>query len=72
MFIDSSAVVQGKGDVTELMGNEQCIYLVSGKHQFLARVDPRTKANPGQEMELVFDMANLHAFDPESGKAISD
>ena len=70
--IASSAVVQAKVDVTELMGNELFVYLVSGKHYFLARVDPRTKARPGQDIELIFNMGNLHAFHPGSGKAISD
>ena len=70
--IASSAVVPAKVDVTELMGNELFLYLVSGKHQFLARVDPRTRTVPGQDVELVFTMANLYAFHPESGKVISD
>ncbi len=70
--IDTSAAVPARVDVIELMGNELFIYLVSGKHQFLARVDPRAKARPGQDIELVFNMANLHSFDPTSGKAISD
>ncbi|MDP2932449.1 MAG: sn-glycerol-3-phosphate ABC transporter ATP-binding protein UgpC [Chloroflexota bacterium] len=68
--IDSSAVVPAKVDVIELMGNELFIYLASSKSQFLARVDPRAQAQPGQDMEVVFNMANLHAFDLETGKAI--
>jgi multiple sugar transport system ATP-binding protein len=68
--ISSSAVVSAKVDVIELMGNKLFIYLISGEHQFLARVDPRTEARPGQEIELVFNMANLHAFDPETDKAV--
>ena len=31
-------------DVTELMGNEIFLYLLTGKKQFIARVDPRTHA----------------------------
>jgi multiple sugar transport system ATP-binding protein len=69
--IDPSAAVRAKVDVIELMGNELFIYLVSGKGQFLARVDPRAKARPGQDTELVFNLANLHAFDTKSEKAIS-
>jgi multiple sugar transport system ATP-binding protein len=70
--IDNMAMVLARVDVIELMGNELFIYVVSGKHQFLARVDPRAKARPGQDIELVFNMANLHAFNTTSGKAISD
>jgi multiple sugar transport system ATP-binding protein len=70
--IDTTAIVPARVDVIELMGNELFIYLVSGTHQFLARVDPRAKARPGQDIALVFNMTNLHAFDTISGKAISD
>jgi multiple sugar transport system ATP-binding protein len=69
--IDASAVVAAKVDVIELMGNELFIYLAGGGGQFLARVDPRTKTRPGQDIELVFNMANMHAFDTASGRAIS-
>jgi multiple sugar transport system ATP-binding protein len=69
--IDTSATVVARVDVIELMGNELFIYMVSGNNQFLARVDPRVKAHPGQDIELVFNMANLHAFDLETGKVIS-
>ncbi len=69
--IVASAIVHSRVDITELMGNELFLYLISGKHQFLARVDPRTKAKPGEDIDLVFNMGNLHAFDSKTGKAIS-
>ena len=68
--ISTSAVVPAKVDVIELMGNELFVYLVSEKQQFLARVDPRTKAQPGQDVEVIFNMANMHAFDPKTGKTM--
>jgi len=42
------ANVSTKVDVTELMGNEIYLYLVSGKHNFVARVDPRTRFKVGE------------------------
>jgi multiple sugar transport system ATP-binding protein len=57
-------------DVTELMGNEIFLHLVEGGKPFLARVDPRTRARPGQEVQVVFDMARMHAFDSETKQAI--
>jgi multiple sugar transport system ATP-binding protein len=69
--INASAAMSAKVDVIEMMGNELFIYLVSGDYRFLARVDPRSKARPGQGIELIFNMANLHAFDIDTGKAIS-
>ncbi len=58
--------VDTKVDVTELMGNEIFLYLVHGKHNFVARVDPRTRVNMGDEMRVVFNMANFHIFDPKA------
>ncbi|HNW95513.1 MAG TPA: sn-glycerol-3-phosphate ABC transporter ATP-binding protein UgpC [Anaerolineaceae bacterium] len=56
--------VDVKVDVTELMGNEIFLYLVNGEHNFIARVDPRTTAHFGDEMQVVFNMDNYHIFDP--------
>ena len=58
--------VKVKVDVTELMGNEIFLYLVNGKHQFIARVDPRTRVEVGQDFEVVFNMDNFHIFDPST------
>ncbi len=57
-------------DVTEMMGNEVNVYLKVKDHSFLARVDPRTSARPGQLLQVVFDIDRLHAFDPETEQAI--
>ena len=67
-----TAPVDGKVDVTELMGNEIFLHMVTkdGEQPFLARVDPRTKARPGNELRVAFDMSKVHAFDPETQKAI--
>jgi len=48
------------------MGNEFYLHMLSGDKQFLARVDARTAARPGQEIELVFNMAKMHIFDLET------
>lgn len=53
-----------------MMGNEIFLYLLMGEKPFLARVDPRTKARPGQEIQVVFNMAKMHAFDPATEKNI--
>jgi multiple sugar transport system ATP-binding protein len=57
-------------DITELMCNEIMLFLKSGKHDFVARVDPRTKVGIGQEMQVVINMDNMHIFDRETEKAI--
>jgi multiple sugar transport system ATP-binding protein len=57
-------------DVTELMGNEIYLYLLTGKKQFIARVDPRTQARPGEQIDLVINMDNMHLFDPQTEKTL--
>jgi len=59
-----------KVDVTELMGNEIFLYLVSGKNTFVARVDPRSQLRVGQQASVVFDMDNIHIFDGSTEQAI--
>ena len=62
--------VDGLVDVTELMGNEIQLYITTGEHSFVARVDPRTKAVMGERTQVVFNMGNMHLFDPETEQAI--
>ncbi|HKY56102.1 MAG TPA: sn-glycerol-3-phosphate ABC transporter ATP-binding protein UgpC [Anaerolineales bacterium] len=67
--IDSEKVAV-KVDVTELMGNEIFLYLVSGKNTFVARVDPRSKLRVGEQATVAFDMDNIHVFDATTEEAI--
>ena len=60
------AALQADVDVTELMGNEIFLYLLTGKKQFVARVDPRTHAVAGDKIDLVFNMDNAHFFGPKT------
>lgn len=62
--------VDGKIEVTELMGNEVFLYITTGDHNYVARVDPRTTAKMGDQRQLVFNMDNMHLFDPETEQAI--
>jgi multiple sugar transport system ATP-binding protein len=57
-------------DVTELMGKEIYVYLLTGKKQFIAITDPRTRARVGSQMDIVVNMDNIHLFDRETEKAI--
>ena len=59
-----------KVDVTELMGNEIFLYLVSGKNTFVARVDPRSNLRVGEQAEVAFNMDNFHIFDGATEEAI--
>ncbi len=62
--------VQAKVDVTELMGNEIYLYLVTGKNTFVGRVDPRSKMRMGDKAQIAFNMDKFHIFDAETEQAI--
>ena len=61
-----AAPVESKVDVTELMGNEIFLYLLSGKNSYVARVDPRTRFQIGEMVQVIFNMDNMHLFDPNA------
>jgi multiple sugar transport system ATP-binding protein len=65
-----AAPVDVKVDVTELMGNEIFLYLVTGENQIVARVDPRTDFKIGDKTQVAFNMDKCHLFDPETELAI--
>lgn len=60
----TSESVEATVDVSELMGNEILLYLVNGEHNFIARVDPRTRVEMGQQITVAFNVGNMHIFDP--------
>ena len=64
----TSALVDCKVDVTELMGNEILLYMLAGDNSFVARVDPRSQYKRDDEVQLVFNMDNFHIFDPSDDK----
>jgi multiple sugar transport system ATP-binding protein len=66
-----SAKVPTRVDVTELMGNEILLYLVTGKNTFVARVDPRSKMRVGDKTDVVFNTEKFHVFDGATEQAIA-
>jgi multiple sugar transport system ATP-binding protein len=44
----------------------------AGESTFIARLNPRTGARVGSQVELVVDVHRMHFFDPESGLGIYD
>jgi multiple sugar transport system ATP-binding protein len=66
-----AAPVQATVDVTELMGNEVFLHMLVDGRPLLARVDPRTTARADHELQVVFDMGRMYAFDPETKAAIA-
>jgi len=65
-----AATIEAKVDVTELMGNEIFLYLLSGSYSFVARVDPRSRARVGNTIALTLNLDQLHFFDPTTEQTI--
>lgn len=63
-------VVEANVDVTELMGAETYLYLTIEGASFIAKVNPRTTAKPGDRIKVAFEGNKIHLFDKETEKAI--
>jgi multiple sugar transport system ATP-binding protein len=46
--------------------------IATGESEFMARLNPRTRATQGEEIELVVDVTRMHFFDPDTGEGIYD
>lgn len=51
--------------VKEPMGNEVILYLKNGDQTFVGRVDPRSSAEVKTDKRVVFNMDNVHIFEPD-------
>ena len=57
-------------DVTEPMGSTVYAYLTAGSHSLIADFQAESNAKDGQPLEVVFDMAKTHLFDPDTQLAL--
>jgi len=62
--------VKAKVEVVEPMGAEVFLYLNTGKHSFIARMDTHDQVRVNQELTMVFDIKKSHFFDFETEKPI--
>ncbi|MDR5672190.1 ABC transporter ATP-binding protein [Halalkaliarchaeum sp. AArc-GB] len=56
--------------VTEPLGDSLLLYCRIADTEFKVQAEPRSTLQPGDEVELTYDPARLHLFDPETGDAI--
>ncbi len=66
----SDNTVNVKVDILEPLGNQTILHARLGDDIIVASIDPKTEAQVGQSMDLVFDMSMMRAFDKETQKAI--
>jgi multiple sugar transport system ATP-binding protein len=60
-----------KVEVSEPMGAETLLYLDSGAHSFVARVNPTDRFEVGQRVNVVVKLENAHLFDPGTEKVLT-
>ncbi|WNZ88599.1 ABC transporter ATP-binding protein [Streptococcus iniae] len=56
--------------VSELLGSETMLYVKLGQTEFASRVDARDFHNPGEQVNLTFNVAKGHFFDIDTEQAI--
>ena len=61
-----------KVDVTELMGAEIYLYVNIHGAPITARVDPASKAKPGDNIKIAFELSRIHVFDKETEQTITN
>lgn len=66
----NGAPVTASVDVMEPMGSEIYLYLLSGKHSYIARVDPRSQARPGKTLDVMMNLDRMHVFDKQTEQAL--
>ncbi|GAE88655.1 ABC transporter ATP-binding protein [Acetivibrio straminisolvens] len=72
IYLESMAdsTVDARVEVVEMLGSETLLYMVIDDIEFTARVNPRTKARPGDVIKVAFDTNKIHLFDKETEKTI--
>lgn len=65
-----AAPIKGTIEVVELLGHELHLFVNVGKNSMVATVDTRLLASPGNDVDLVLDMNQMHIFDKETELAV--
>lgn len=65
-----NANVEAEVLVSELLGSETMLYVKLGQTEFASRVEARDFHNPGEKVNLTFNVAKGHFFDADIEQAI--
>jgi multiple sugar transport system ATP-binding protein len=57
-------------DVVEPMGMETLVHFFIDGTPVCARVDPSTRAEPGEKLPLAADLNHMHLIEPETGRVV--
>ncbi|MFV0441112.1 MAG: ABC transporter ATP-binding protein [Lachnospirales bacterium] len=72
-FINNAqSTIKAKVDATEMLGAEVYLHMIASGYNIIARVDPRSNAKMGDEVELGIDTNCMHVFDKETEKVITN
>ncbi len=66
------SIVEANVEVTELMGAETYLYMVSEGQYINARVAPTNTARPGDKIKIAFEEQNIHIFDKDTELTITN
>lgn len=72
MYLSSLAdsVIQTNVEVTELMGSEIYLYLVTEEQNLIAKVSARSTARAGDVIKVAFEASRIHIFDKDTERCI--
>ena len=72
MFISTSpdSVIEADVEVTELLGAEVYLYLISAGQNLTARVNPRSTAKSNDRIKIALDANRIHIFDKDTEQAV--
>ena len=73
-FLERSeeSIIEANVEITELMGNEIYLHLNIENTPCVARVDPSSVAEAGEDIEIAFDVEKIHIFDKDSERTITN
>lgn len=64
-----TSTIQAPVEVVENLGSELLVYMTAGGKQIIARLNPRSGAHAGGNVQLYVDTDHIHLFDTDTGKA---
>jgi multiple sugar transport system ATP-binding protein len=67
---EGQVALRAQVEVVEPLGSETLVTVAIGEHRLIARFPPRTGISPGENVDLAFDPAHVHLFDPGSGASV--